>query len=309
MVEKDEIIDNSGVEKQFNKEQNEWIYNQMAHDYLWNTEIPDSRSLDFTMEPTAFFNRLLSKQDRFSWIGANYDYVTRSSNDDSTVSFDSIYIIDNKHIGYAIYDEFYDNADVRGLAVRMKNGEVNEMVLDLRYNPGGYLETCKDLASFVVPTEHLGKLFQQQRYNDIITEERAKKYNNAGIDSVFLESGSWYAMWGLNLKRLFVLTSEDTASASEALIVGLRPYMEVIVIGTQTCGKDVGSYLIKDNKYKYQLRPITFKYYNALMQSTPVDGIVPDIIVENQDSIKRGNTEEPLLQAALKYIEGQPLIN
>ena len=101
-----------------------------------------------------------------------------------------------------------------------------------------------------------------------------------------------------------MLTTKNTASASEALIIGLRPYMKVITIGTTSCGKDVGSYTIADNRYKYQLQPITFRYYNALNYSTPVTGIVPDIQVQDDLSHQRGDTNEALLHAAINYLLG-----
>lgn len=302
-----EIIDNSEVERLSIKKNNQWIYNQMSHHYYWNTEMPDSSTLDFTIEPAKFFKALLSHKDRFSWCEVNRDYKSRGVNEGSTVSFDSVYILKNKKIGYAIYDQFDDNADIRSFAVRMKKAKIDEMILDLRYNPGGYVSTCNELASFFVPTEHLGKLYQQQYYNKTITKEKAEKYHNNGVDSVYLKSGSWYEHWGLNLKRLIVLSTQNTASSSEALVVGLRPYMNVIVIGTQTCGKDVGSYTIVDNNYKYLLQPITFKYYNSKMESTPEEGLIPDVIVEDDKKIKRGNVDEALLKTALKYIEENPI--
>lgn len=303
----DEIIDNSEVETLSNKENNQWIYNQMRHHYYWNTEMPDSSTLDFTVDPAKFFTTLLSEKDRFSWCEVNRDYKTRGVNPGSTVSFDSVYVFNNQKIGYAIYDQFDDNADIRSFAVRMKSAKISEMILDLRYNPGGYVSTCNELASFFVPTEHLGKLYQQQYYNKTITKEKAEKYHNNGVDSVYLKSGSWYEQWGLNLKRLIVLSTKNTASSSEALVVGLRPYMDVVIIGTQTCGKDVGSYTIVDNNYKYLLQPITFKYYNSNMESTPEEGLIPDVIVEDDKKTQRGNVDEALLKAALKYIEENPI--
>lgn len=304
---KDVIIDDSYTEELSNIDNNLWIFKQMKHHYYWNYEIPDSSKIDFTIDPAKFFTSLLYNKDRFSWCEVNRDFQTRGVNEGSTVSFDSVYVYGNKKIGYAIYDQFDDNADIRSFAVRMKKAEINEMILDLRYNPGGYVSTCNELASFFVPTEHLGKLYQQQYYNKIITKEKADKYHNNGVDSVYLKSGSWYEQWGLNLKRLIVLSTKNTASSSEALVVGLRPYMSVIVIGTQTCGKDVGSYTIVDNNYKYLLQPITFKYYNSRMESTPEEGLIPDVIVEDDKKIKRGNVDEALLKAALKYIEENPI--
>lgn len=302
----DEIIDNSAVEILSNRENNIWIYNQMKYHYYWNTEMPDSSKLDFTIEPGEFFTSLLSTKDRFSWCEINWDY-TRGVNQGSTVSFDSVYVCGKQKIGYAIYDQFDDNADIRSLAVRMKNAEIDEMILDLRYNPGGYVSTCNELASFFVPTEHLGKLYQQQYYNGTVTKEKSERYHNNGVDSVYLKSSSWYERWGLNLKRMIVLTTGSTASSSEALVLCLRPYMDVIVIGTQTCGKDVGSYTIANNSYKYLLQPITFKYCNSAGESTPEEGIVPDVIIEDDKKEKRGDINEALLKAALQYIEEHPL--
>lgn len=304
---KEEFIPIDSISENPNRNQNIWTYEKMNQHYYWNEEIPDSTTLDFNDDPIKFFNNLLSKQDRFSWCEVNRDYKTRGFNPGSTVSFDSVYICDNRRIGYAIYDQFDDNADIRSFAVRMKKAEINEMILDLRYNPGGYVSTCNELASFFVPTEHLGKLYQQQYYNNIITEEKAVRYQNNGVDSVYLKSGGWYERWGLNLRRLIVLATENTASSSEALVVGLRPYMDVIVIGTQTCGKDVGSYTIVDNNYRFKLQPITFKYYNSEMESTPINGIVPDIVVEDDRKVQRGDVNEALLRTALKYIQDNPV--
>lgn len=281
---------------------NLWIYSQMKYNYLWNTEMPDSSKLDFAIDPVEFFINLLSKKDRFSWCEVNRDFQTRGINLDSTISFDSVYVYGNQRIAYAIYDQFDDNADIRSFAVRMKKAQIDELILDLRYNPGGYVSTCNELASFIVPKEHLGKLYQQQYYNQIITEEKSKAFNNKGVDSIFLKSTQWYSRWGLDMDRIVVLTTENTASASESLIMCLKPYMDVITIGTRTRGKNVGSYTIKSDKYGYQLQPITFKYFNSKMHTVPDDGLVPDILVVEDRKYKRGEVSEPLLRAAIDYL-------
>lgn len=305
LINEEYVIDSSEKETSYNIEHNRWTYVQMNHHYLWNNEIPDSVFLDFSIEPSLFFRKLLVQKDRFSWCEVNLDYTSRGVNNGSTLSFDSVYSIHNKRIGYAIYDRFDNNADIRSFAIRMKNAKIDDLILDLRYNPGGYVYTCNELASFFVPVDHLGKLYQQQVYNKILTREKSLEYKNNGVDSVFLRSGSWFETWGLNLNRITILTTKNTASASESLIIGLRPYMRVITIGTTSCGKDVGSYTIADNRYNYQLQPITFKYYNALNESTPTTGIVPDIYVEDDLDHQRGDTNEALLKAAIEYLTGE----
>ena len=350
---------------------NQWIYDKMIQHYFWNYEIKDSLSLDFTLEPSAFFKNLLSSQDRFSWCELNKSYSgsisglefqkylvhgsivnrvldvsspyliaqglkrgdyfrindssiiekirlkdgkfyserfidcanTRGTNLAYTVPLDSVYFLSEHRIGYFIYDQFVSSADVAQIVTRMKYLQISDLVIDLRYNPGGYVSTSCYLASMLAPKQCLGKLYQLQRFNHIQTV--SKQVNGgAGIDSVFFEKGYTASQRNLDLKRLVVLTTKNTASASEALIIGLRPYMKVITIGTTSCGKDVGSYTIADNRYKYQLQPITFRYYNALNDSTPVTGIVPDIQVQDDLSHQRGDTNEALLHAAINYLLG-----
>lgn len=305
-LEDEEKTSHNEALEQENRRNNLWIYSQMLHHYYWNENMPDSTNLDFLKEPGDFFTSLKSKQDRFSWCEANSNYNTKGSNMGSTLSFDSLYMIDNRKIGYVIYDQFNSNTAVQELAIKMKNRNIDDLIIDLRYNPGGYVATAVDLASYVVPHKYLGQLFQIQCFNSVITREKMEKRHDKGRDSIYLYSTDWYRKWGLNLTRLLVLITNSTASASESLIIGLKPYMKIITIGTTSCGKDVGSYTIADNNYKYQLQPITFKYYNALNESTPTTGIAPDIYVEDDLAHRRGDTNEALLKAAIKYLTTEP---
>lgn len=245
----------------------------------------------------------LNNENFISTNKININEITRGRNLAPTVSFDSIYTINDKRIGYFIYDQFESSTDVAQITIRLKNLGIDELILDLRYNPGGYVSTSKYLASMLAPKESLGKLYQLQRYNDIQTKEKMDN-GESGVDSVFLDKGFITIDRNLDLKRLVVLTTKNTASASESLIIGLRPYMDVVTIGTTSCGKDVGSYTIADNRYKYQLQPITFRYYNALNDSTPTTGIIPDLEVADDLNHERGDVNEALLKTAINYLIG-----
>ena len=348
---------------------NRWTYSKMSQHYYWNEEMPDSLSIDFSMEPEMFFEKLLSRQDRFSWCETNLNYKdndigfeyqtyelhgsfvnrvlyvsssgirekglkrghyfifkgktieigeiqqklfksnkvinlnTRSQNLAPTSSLDTIYTIKDKRIGYFVYDQFNSSTDVSQIAIRLKNRGIDELIIDLRYNPGGYVHTSNYLASILAPIESLGKLYQLQRFNKIQTKIKQEK-GGSGVDSVFLDKGFIASQRNLNLGRIVVLTTKNTASASESLIIGLRPYMDVVTIGTTSCGKDVGSYTIADNRYKYQLQPITFRYYNAFNDSTPTTGIIPDIEVADDLNHERGDVNEALLKTAIDYLTG-----
>lgn len=229
-----------------------------------------------------------------------------------TVYLDSIYNTPNIKIGYLCYLEFNEIAELVPSFKRFYDAQIDEMILDLRYNPGGYVNTCKYLSNSIINEKGYNAIFQQCTYNDILTKEMERETGSGVSISRFStpdngENILGYPMYGLNLKRIFVLTSKYSASASEAAIISMRPFMDVIIIGEQTYGKGVGSWTIRDNKYRYQLQPITMRYHNALMETTPDNGIAADYIIPDGYSTSKkelGDKSEPLLAKALDLILG-----
>lgn len=232
--------------------------------------------------------------------------------DKSTVLLDSVYHIGGRTIGYICYLEYDDEKDIYDSMVKCRNAGVNELVLDLRYNPGGYVSTCRFLCNCIVPASGYGGIFQQCEYNDILTKEYLASTGSGMTYSYFDAPPSGGAeqlgvtpIVSLGLNRLFVLTSPHTASASEATIVCLRPFMDVVTIGETSVGKGVGSWTIYSREFSYALQPITMRYYNARMETTPDTGIVPDHYVAdgyNVSAKQLGDTHEPLLNKALSLI-------
>lgn len=233
----------------------------------------------------------------------------------STVYLDSIYQIERKKVGYICYLQFDDKKDLANVLKHFYEEQIDELVLDLRYNPGGLVSTCKYLSNSIVSENGYGEIFQQCTYNDILSREYFEATGSEKTINSFLTPNNGKGLpgselYGLNLKRLIVLTSKYSASASEALIIGLKPFMSVVVIGEQTYGKGVGSWTIKNNKYKYQLQPITMQYYNAEMETVTTDGIPVDYYVpDGYSTTKRslGDVEEPLLKTALDLIKMEEL--
>ena len=233
-------------------------------------------------------------------------------NSNSTVLLDSVYHIQNKRIGYMCYLEFNTQQELAPALNKFKEAHIEEMILDLRYNPGGYVSTCKYLCNCIVNEEAYNNIFQIHSYNDILTEELYKDtgdslnieyYSHPKNTETSLTAG----IIPLKLKRIYILTSHNTASASEATIICLRPYMEVIVIGEDTYGKGVGSSTLYDSRYKYALQPIIFQYYNADMETVPGSGIKTDYYIsDGYETPKReiGDIDEPLLSTAINIITG-----
>ncbi len=112
------------------------------------------------------------------------------------------------------------------------------------------------------------------------------------------------------MSRVYFLTTEGTASASESLMVGLYPYIDVVQIGTKTYGKCYASFTFQDTnepkKHNWALQPIVIKYANAEGYTDFVNGITPDLFVEEQllSLEPFGSTLDPFLAKALEDITG-----
>ncbi|KAA6345571.1 hypothetical protein EZS27_006884 [termite gut metagenome] len=230
--------------------------------------------------------------------------------EDNPVYFYNIYEApDNgKRIGYLIYNHFTAgktesdktyNGDLLEVSNIFKNEGVNECILDLRYNNGGLLTSAQLLCSILAPQSALGKSVGYLEFND--------KYNPQ-IEEITLNPNNLQGGVNLNLATLYVITGAATASASEMLINTLSPYMKVILIGTQTEGKNVGSTTFKDDRYTWELHPIVCKIYNSENNSDYANGFVPDYLIEENKGtnldrfLELGNPNELLLNAALNII-------
>ena len=300
-----EVIENTN-ESEWRKKQNAWIYAQMKHNYFWTDQLMDSTDYDYLLEPSEFFKSMIVPEDRFSYCRRYDGYRPQVKGHDlnETVSLDSVYCIGNKRVGYFVYDEFDTEADITDIILKFRRAEINELVIDLRDNPGGLVATCVHLASLILPSEHLGDLFCTYRYNRYLSDEYLKK-TGSPFTKDYLNNDILTINRNLNLQRVFCLVNGFSASCSELIINSLRPYMEVVVIGQTTRGKDVGMRTIHSSKYMYELVPITFRTYNALGDSVPVTGIVPDIYIQDIAGPPVGDVNEIMLKAALDYMEAE----
>ncbi len=215
--------------------------------------------------------------------------------------------INGQSIGYLMYNAFRSNfqAELNQVFGEFLADGVTDLVLDLRYNGGGSVETAKDLSSMITG-QFNGDLFAVERFNENFTD----------IELFFDdETADGQSINNLNLTRVFILTSGSSASASELVINALNPYIDVIQIGTNTVGKFQGSVLIYDspefvNKQNinithfYALQPLIFEIENAEGFTGFDEGLTPDI-EQPEDFFNLGvlgEASEPLLNRALVEI-------
>ena len=138
--------------------------------------------------------------------------------------------------------------------------------MDLRYNRGGYVSSATQIASLIGKGISDKDVFYYKEYNKTVTPDLEKQYGKEFFhDSFFNKSQNL----GGSLNRVFFLTSTSSASASELLINGLKPFMEVFLVGGKTVGKNVGSITISDktNRIKWGIQPIVSRSSNSLRSS------------------------------------------
>jgi len=213
-----------------------------------------------------------------------------------------------RKVGYMAYIQFLSSYDdsLRAVFGRFKNTGIDELVIDLRYNGGGYV-TSSDLLTDLIVKDLAGKvdkLMNKKVYNDTYTAELNKSYGASAFNTNFKMEANNIS----TLNRVFILTSNGTASASELVINNLKPFMDVILVGEHTYGKNVGSFTLTDskNRWSYGLQPITFKIANSLNESNygTKDGFLPNVnVVDNVLPFKQlGDPYETVLYKALFQI-------
>lgn len=225
--------------------------------------------------------------------------------------------VDGKKVGYLMYNSFTHDYDeqLNDAFAQFKSDNIEELVLDLRYNSGGSVRTATDLAAMITG-QFAGEIFLKEEWNrdyqSYFLENNPGRLTNKFNTS--LSTGT--PINSLNLEQVYVLTSDRSASASELIINGLDPYINVIQVGDRTTGKFTASVTLYDSNdfgregarttHKYAIQPLVFKSVNAAGVSDYIDGLTPD--VEYKEDIRNygelGDPSEPLLNAAINLING-----
>ena len=219
-------------------------------------------------------------------------------------------------IGYLMYNGFYANFDTQlnDAFGQLKTQGITELVLDLRYNGGGSVQTATRLASMITG-QFTGKVFAKQQWNKKINDYFEAE-NPDALYNYFTDKIGSTAINSLNLTKVYILTSASSASASELVINGLEPHINVIQIGDVTVGKNVGSVTLYDSptfgsenrnpKHKYAMQPIVLKIVNSVGFGDYFNGLQPDFLQKETISTYGilGDAAEPLLNTAIAKITG-----
>ncbi len=243
---------------------------------------------------------------------------------ENPINKDTIFTFNNQKIGYLVYNGFNSDFDIQlnNVIKGFKDANIDQLVLDLRYNGGGSVQSSIYLASMIYGTDKT-KIFAQSQYNTGLEAYFTQKGGLSSMNDYFAQTIDATTTTPatpintLNMKKVYIIATDNTASASELLINGLRPYLNVVLVGSNTDGKYVGSMTIKDwdaqgnvnPKDPYAMQPIVVKYSNSNGATDFVNGLTPDIKVEEDiaNLLPFGDPNEKMLNAVLADIQGAPV--
>ena len=221
------------------------------------------------------------------------------------------------NIGYLMYNQFVlDKSDeLNAVFGEFKAEGITDLVLDLRYNGGGNVRNCVELASMITG-QFNNEIFAQEQWNSKLDAYIREEFGEERLVDRFvgfLSDGE--AINSLNLNRVFIITTSESASASELLINGLASYIEVIQVGEQTVGKNVASITLYDYidndgtrnpDHTYAMQPIVLKIANNDGFADYDNGLEPNKLVEEniRDLGVLGSPDETLFEAVLSVLSG-----
>ncbi len=209
----------------------------------------------------------------------------------NTVTYQEIIISGADKIGYFVFKSFIGPSidELTEIFNDFKAQGVNELVVDLRYNGGGRMDVVSHLAGLIIPDNLNGELFFKYEHNVDQSDENSEYLFEQ-------DAGS------LKLDKVYFITGKGSASASEAIINGLDPYLDVYIVGDDTYGKPVGMYSFASRVSNLVYVPISFRLLNADDFGGYYNGLQADSYV-NDDLYNDFGTDESIFKEVLYHIE------
>lgn len=194
--------------------------------------------------------------------------------------------------GYFTLDSFINRtgSDLNEAFDLFANEGVEHLIIDVRYNGGGLIRYANQTSSQAAGNNVLGETFLTYRFN----EQNSDKNETLQFRLV---DGTQQ----LDLDTVYVLTTGSSCSSSEIIINSLKPYVNVVTIGEDTCGKPVGQQ--PEQLCDKVTFAINFETVNAEGEGQYYDGLAPTCEVEDQIIADWGSEQDPLTGAAYSYIE------
>jgi carboxyl-terminal processing protease len=209
----------------------------------------------------------------------------------SVILYDTLHLRSGTIAGHLVFESFIkiSENELKTAFAFFRANNVEDLILDLRYNTGGYLYIAQQLASYIAGNGKAGAVFTTLKYNNLNTA--------SNVSYPFITT-----LYPVSLPRLVVLTSRSTASASEVVMNGLKPYINVVSTGDTTYGKPTGmdGWSCGD---KYWFYPVTCETVNSSDEGGFYDGLPPDKTALDDIAYDFDNRNEESLKEAILYLE------
>ncbi|MCG8436137.1 MAG: S41 family peptidase [Gammaproteobacteria bacterium] len=205
------------------------------------------------------------------------------------VRFTNVFDVGGTQVGYLSFRNFVEPAfdALDGAFAQLQQAGATELVLDLRYNGGGFISVANFLANLAGGNVPDGSVFNTFEFNE--------KNTDRNFELIFSNEGN-----ALNLNRVIFITTNVSASASELVINGLDPFMDVVIIGDTTFGKPVGQ--LNFNFCDKTLVPVSFESKNADGVGGFFNGFAPTCPAVDDLTQPLGDPAEASLAEALNYV-------
>ena len=271
-------------------------------------------NLSYTLDMADLSNNLLIPN------GKNITLTKTEKFQSNPIQIHKIIESGGKKIGYLMYNQFADgfDDDLNEIFSIFQSQQINELILDLRYNGGGLVRSAVNLAGMITG-QFDGEVFAKYLWNkklmDYLNTDPERFAGNLG-ENFTNKLGDGTAINSLNFNKVYVITSGRSASSSELVINGLSPYINVIQVGDNTYGKNVGGpaalYDYIDNNrtknpdHTYAIYCMTFYSANSQNFYDYADGLAPQEELKLKEDIANmgtlGESSDPLLALALKHL-------
>lgn len=215
--------------------------------------------------------------------------VTRSEFNLDTVLDAQVIANGSSNVAYLAFTQFLEtsNQELEEAFSLFREENANELILDLRYNSGGRISVANNLASKIAGSDYAGQIFAEISFND--------KFSENNIPFALTNASN-----SLGLDRVVVLSSASTCSASEMIINGLKPFIDVVQLGSTSCGKPYGS--APNQACGKQMNALEFSFVNANGVGDYYAGIPADCAAVDTTDFALGDSQEGMLKAGLDYI-------
>ncbi len=233
----------------------------------------------------------------------------------NSVLYDAVLKVGTKKVGYVVFNRFLGTSSQTELTNTIENFQANDvknLIVDLRYNGGGSVETCEKLCSMLAPSQANGKMMYTYKMSTDLTQYFVSQKEN--FTTNFAKTNSFEPT------QLYFIVSGSTASAAELLINNLRPYYSgnLFLIGQTTYGKPCGfwatpiGYTADQTKTKegYDLYAVSFETVNANMEGgyyagmTPGTTKYPGVLANDSFWLPWGDLNDARLAQAVNHISG-----